>query len=101
MRYIVYESDQITKELLYSTKGDTTEDIIKGLITHIYEGKFDHSSHICVNGGGIKNDTNLFIMRSVIDGNPYIYQVCEKVSDCTGFIIPGAWYIRKIGLMIQ
>lgn len=102
MKYLVYDNDQIKKEILYcGIDDDTTESIIKALVTHYYIKKFNSKDHTCINRGRIKNDSDVFIMRSVEDGNLYIYQVCEKVSDCTGFIVPHTHYIRKIGVCTE
>lgn len=101
MKYILYEKDQIQKEILYASGcGGNDAAIMRALVSYSYVEPFKAKNNICVNAGGIKNDNNMHIMKSLENGNCYIYQVCGAVADCEGFLIPFTYYIRKIGVII-
>ena len=42
----------------------------------------------------------MFVMKDIY-GHDYIWQVCGKVSDYTGAIIPHLYRVRKIGIMFE
>ena len=61
--------------------------------------KFIAKEHVSI-ASPIKNDENMFILRDVY-GYENIWQVCGKISDYTGFIIPHLYRVRKIGIMFD
>lgn len=101
MKYILYEKDQIQKEILYASdcRGNDAN-IMRALVSYSYVEPFKAKNNICVNAGGIKNDDRMHIMKSLENGNYYIYQAGEAVTDCEGFLIPFTYYIRKIGVIM-
>lgn len=98
MNYVVFD-DAYKWQITYCNKQESekSEDIIKSTM-FFYRGKFKADDHVCINGPKIKNDENLFILNE--SGNDYIWQVGSKVTDMSGFIIPHAYYVRKIGILI-
>lgn len=101
MKYMIYEKDQIGKAMIYCDKNgnETAEDIAKAIITESFVGKFVAGEHIPVTTP-VKNDKNLFILKDQYGSNR-LWQVCEKVSDYTGTIVPHLYRVREIGILFD
>lgn len=102
MRYTTFDSDNTKKYIIYcNLNGDETpEDIMKVTLYH-YIDKFKTEEHQPVNCKKILNDTNIFIMENINTNGYELWQVCSKVSDMIGNIIPHAYYIRRIGCVFE
>ena len=102
MRYLTYTNKRIEKVMIYCDKAgnETSEDIIKAIISQTLIGKFIAKDHDAIDCHPINNDENLFILN---DGHKHhhIWQVCGKVSDYEGVIIPHLYRVRKIGVMFE
>lgn len=101
MKYILYDNEQTIKELVYCNMNgnETTEDVAKAITTEYYVGRFKANEHTHL-GRAIKNDSDTFILRD-LDGKTNIWQVCEKVADITDAIVPGLYYARKVGILVE
>lgn len=101
MKYMLYEKDQISKAIIYCDKSEneTAEDIAKAIGANNFVGKFIAEEHIATSSR-IKNDNNMFILRDAY-GHDNIWQVCEKVSDYNGAIVPHLYRVRKIGILFE
>lgn len=104
-KFYKYDDDDMKKEIVYCTSDKVSsypmeaEQIIKkGLLSEHLYAKFNKKIYKCINGD-IKNDDNLFI---TLDQNDdfNVWQVCGRVSDYNGTIIPDTYYIRKVGFII-
>lgn len=102
MKYVIFDKESYAWQMVYCNVhkqgGEELEDIAKALVSHQYCGKFSAETATCMNGGGIKNDTEIFIMNE--DGAKYLWQLGSKVSDMEGFIVPHLYYVRKIGMIV-
>lgn len=72
----------------------------KAIVTEYFVGKFNKEEHTNAGCPKIQNDENLFILRDSYGCNN-IWQIGEKSSDMTGFIIPHLYKVRKIGVMFE
>lgn len=102
MKYVIFDKESYVWQMVYCNAhkqgGEELEDIAKAMVSHQYCGKFSAETATCMNGGGIKNDSEIFIMNE--DGVKYLWQRGSKVSDMEGFIIPHLYYVRKIGMVV-
>ena len=101
MKYMLYEKDQISKAMIYCDKNgnETAEDIAKAIGANNFVGKFIAEEHTATSSQ-IKNDNNMFVLRDIY-GNDNIWQICEKVSDYNGIIVPHLYKVRKIGILFE
>lgn len=101
-KYVIFDKDSYVWQMVYcnahKSDGEELEDIAKAMVSYQYCGKFSSEDSICMNGGGIKNDSEIFIMNE--DGVKYLWQRGSKVSDMEGFIVPHLYYVRKIGMLV-
>lgn len=101
-KYVIFDKESYMWQMVYCNNhkldGETLEDIAKAMVSHQYCGKFSSEESTCMNGSGIKNDSNIFIMNE--NGVQYLWQLGSKVSDMEGFIIPNLYHVRKIGMIV-
>lgn len=63
--------------------------------------KFDKTKHQpAKHTSGVKNDENIYILYRITD-EPELWQIGSKVSDITGYIVPGLFHVRKIGVFVS
>lgn len=102
MKYVIFDKESYVWQMVYCNShkqdGEKLEDIAKAMVSYEYCGKFSSEDALCMNGGGIKNDTEIFIMS--VDGVKYLWQRGSKVSDMEGFIVPHLYHVRKIGMIV-
>lgn len=102
MKYVIFDKESYVWQMVYCNThkqdGEELEDIAKAMVSYQYCGKFSTEDAACMNGGGIKNDTEIFIMNG--NGVKYLWQRGSKVSDMEGFIVPHLYYVRKIGMVV-
>lgn len=102
MKYILYEKDQIKKEMVYcnnhTDNPETPEEIARAMTPFYFMGKFHLKDHEPILNP-IVNVDNIFILGDM--NGTYLYQVCGKVSDCCDAIVPNLYYIRKIGILVN
>lgn len=101
MKYLPYDKEQIVNVMIYCNKKgeETTEDIVRAIVTDYFVGKFVAKEHVSI-ASPIKNDENMFILRDTT-GHDNIWQVCGKITDYTDFIVPHLYGVRKIGIMFD
>lgn len=101
MKYMTFDKEQIVSVMIYCNKNDkeTSEDIIKSLTDDVFIGKFNKDDHLSVTTP-IKNDNDIYIMRSMY-GYLYLWQVCGKISDYVGNVIPHLYRVRQIGILFD
>lgn len=101
-KYVIFDKESYVWQMVYCNSqkpdGETLEDIAKSMVSFQYCGKFSSVVSVCMNGGGIKNDSNIFIMSE--NGVQYLWQLGSKVSDMEGFIVPHLYHVRKIGMIV-
>ena len=102
MKYVIFDKNSYVWQTVYCNThkpdGEKLEDIAKAMVSYQYCGKFSSEDSICINDGGIKNDTEIFVMSE--GGVKYLWQRGSKVSDMEGFIVPHLYYVRKIGMVV-
>lgn len=102
MKYVIFDKDSYVWQMVYCNThrqdGEELEDIAKAMVSYQYGGKFFTENTTCMNGGGIKNDSEIFIMNE--NGVKYLWQRGSKVSDMEGFIVPHLYNVRKIGMVV-
>lgn len=102
MKYVIFDKESYVWQMIYCNNhkpdGEILEDIAKAMVSFQYCGKFSSEESTCMNSGGIKNDSNIFIMSE--NGVQYVWQLGSKVSDMEGFIIPNLYHVRKIGMIV-
>lgn len=103
--YVIFNKSDIQWQMVYCNchelDHEMPEEIVKAITSYNFIGKFYKDDYICMNDGrdAIKNDNNLFVL-SDYSGVKYIWQVGSKVADMEGFIIPHAYYVRCIGIVV-
>lgn len=104
MKYVIFDKESYVWQMVYCNvhKEDEDEegleDIARAMVSYQYCGNFSAKDATCMNDGGIKNDSEIFIMNE--NGVKYLWQRGSKVSDMKGFIIPHLYYVRKIGMIV-
>lgn len=102
MKYVIFDKESYVWQMIYCNNHkpdeEILEDIAKSMVSFQYCGKFSSEESTCMNSGGIKNDSNIFIMSE--NGVQYLWQLGSKVSDMEGFIIPNLYHVRKIGMIV-
>ena len=102
MKYVVYDKETLHWEMIYCGQVPDKEKLLETaaksmLMGNDYE-KFNMEENLCVVGEEIKNDDNIFILS---EGNTrYLWQLGSKVADMTGVLVPGLYYVRKIGMVV-
>lgn len=101
-KYVIFDRKSYLWQMVYCNNHkpdeETLKDIAKSMVSLQYCGKFSSDGSVCMNGGGIKNDSNIFVMSE--NGVQYLWQLGSKVSDMEGFIIPHLYHVRKIGMIV-
>lgn len=103
MKYYLIET--APWETFYSAAAETTETIVNEFVSayadYIKAEKFDKTKHQpAKHMSGVKNDENIYILYRMT-GKPELWQIGSKVSDITGYIIPGLFHVRKIGAFVS
>lgn len=101
-KYVIFDNESYVWQMVYcnshKSDGEVLEDIAKAMISYQYCGKFSSEDATCMKSGGIKNDTQIFIMSE--NGVQYLWLLGSKVSDMEGFIVPHLYHVRKIGMIV-
>lgn len=108
MKYYLLET--APWEIFYSAAAETTETIVNKFVS-AYAGytragytraeKFDKTKHQpAKHMSGVKNDENIYILYR-ITGEPELWQIGSRVSDITGYVVPGLFHVRKIGAFVS
>lgn len=101
-KYVIFDRESYLWQMVYCNNHkpdeETLKDIAKSMVSLQYCGKFSSDGSVCMNGGGIKNDSNIFVMSE--NGVQYLWQLGSKVSDMEGFIVPHLYHVRKIGMIV-
>ena len=101
--YVLYDQNQYYTGIVYcnnhTDEEESIEEIARAMTDFTYMGKFNSNDYSCVNSGGMKDDKNMVVMSD--DGHLYVWQICSKVSDMTGAIVPNLYKVRKIGLIVN
>ena len=97
MKYYLLET--APWETFYSAAAETTETIVNEFVSayadYTKAEKFDRTKHQpAKHMSGVKNDENIYILYR-ITGEPELWQIGSKVSDITGYIIPGLFMSEK------
>lgn len=88
------------KQILYCpANNDDVDDstIIKRFSTKEYIGPLSFGMFRTCSDQELKNIERMFVLYDPGTNENEVYQVCSRVADITGTIIPGAYYVRKIG----
>lgn len=102
MKYYLLET--APWEIFYSTATKSTENLVNNFVS-AYAGytraeKFDKTKHQpAEHMSGVKNDEDIYILHRR-SGEPELWQIGSKVSDITGYVVPGLFHVRKIGAFI-
>lgn len=99
MKYITYEKQNLTWQILYSPNGEDGESIIGNITDETYLKPFNVNEYEAEDKL-IANDENMYVTTD-IQGRLFIWQVGAKVSDMNGRIIPGCYKVRKIGILVN
>lgn len=103
MKYYLLET--APWEIFYSAAAETTETIVNEFVSayadYTKAEKFDKTKHQpAKHTSGVKNDENIYILYR-ITGEPELWQIGSKVSDIAGYIVPGLFHVRKIGVFVS
>lgn len=103
MKYYLLET--APWETFYSAAAETTETIVNEFVSayadYIKAEKFDKTKHQpAKHMSGVKNDENIYILYRMT-GKPELWQIGSKVSDITGYIVPGLFHVRNIGVFVS
>lgn len=107
MKYYLFET--APWEIFYSAATWTPEELVNNFVS-AYAGytragytraeKFDKTKHQpAEHMSGIKNDGDIYILHRR-SGEPELWQIGSRVSDITGYVVPGLFHVRKIGAFI-
>lgn len=102
MKYYLHET--APWEIFYSAATWTPEELVNNFVSayadYTKAEKFDKTKHQpAEHMSGIKNDDNIYILHR-INGEPELWQIGSRVSDITGYIVPGLFHVRKIRAFI-
>ena len=102
MKYYLIET--APWEIFYSVATKTTETLVNDFVSayadYTRAEKFDKKKYQpAEHMSGVENDENIYILYR-ITGEPELWQIGSRVSDITGYIVPGLFHIRKIGAFI-
>ena len=103
MKY--YLLDAAPWEIFYNISAHTGAEAIKSFIrtypgTYSHAEEFDQKLHRPAgHTSAISDGSSLYVLYTKA-GEPELWQAGDRVSDITGYIIPGAYHIRKIGAFI-
>lgn len=102
MKYYLHET--APWEIFFSAAAKTTEKLVNNFVSayadYTKAEKFDKTKHQpAEHMSGIKNDKDIYILHR-INGEPELWQIGSKVSDITGYVVPGLFHVRKIGAFI-
>ena len=102
MRYVLFDKNEKDWQMVYCTQDNDEESLLENISKAMLRGnefeKFNAKDAVCMNDGGIKNDSMIFSINEC--GVRYIWQLGSKVSDMTDFIIPHLYRVRKIGMIV-
>lgn len=103
MKYYLF--DTAPWEIFYDISARTGTEAIRSFV-HAYPGtyshmeKFDQKLHRPAgHTSAIGDGSGLYVLYTK-NGEPELWQAGDRVSDITGYIIPGAYHIRRIGTFI-
>ena len=102
MKYYLLET--APWKIFYSAATWTPEELVNNFVS-AYAGytraeKFDKTKHQpAEHMSGVQNDENIYILHR-ITGEPELWQIGSRVSDITGYVVPGLFHVRKIGAFI-
>lgn len=103
MKYIVYDKETLNWEMVFCSSKKEGDELLEDIAKAMFMGSdfqiFHADEHICINEKGIKNDNKMFVLYR--NGFYDIWQLGSKVEDMSGFIIPGLYYVRKVGLLVE
>ena len=102
MKYALYDKETLRWEMVYCGQVINKENLLETVAESMLMGndyeKFNTEISVCVVGEEIKNDDNIFILS---EGNTrFLWQLGSKVADMTGVLVPGLYYVRKIGMVV-
>lgn len=103
MKYYLF--DTAPWEIFYDISARTDAEAIRSFV-HAYPGiyshmeKFDQKLHRPAgHTSAISDGSSLYVLYTKA-GELELWQAGNRVSDITGYIIPGAYHIRRIGTFI-
>lgn len=103
MKYYLFNTSPW--EIFYNISAHTGAEAIKSFIraypgTYSHAEKFDQKLHRPAgHTSAISDGSSLYVLYTKA-GEPELWQVGDRVSGITGYVIPGAYHIRKIGAFI-
>ena len=102
MKYVLFDKNEKDWQMVYCTQDNDEELLLESISKAMLRGdgfkKFNAKEGVCMNDGGIKNDSMIFSINEC--GVRYIWQLGSKVSDMAGFIVPHLYRVRKIGMIV-
>ena len=102
MKYVLFDKNEKDWQMVYCTQDNDEELLLESISKAMLRGdgfeKFNAKEGVCMNDGGIKNDSMIFSINEY--GVRYIWQLGSKVSDMAGFIVPHLYRVRKIGMIL-
>lgn len=103
MKYYLF--DTAPWEIFYDISARTGAEAIRSFV-HAYPGiyshveRFDQKLHMPAgHTSAICDDSSLYVLHTK-NGEPELWQAGDRVSDITGYVIPGAYRLRRIGAFI-
>lgn len=103
MKYYLLET--APWEIFYSAVTWTPEELVTNFVSacadYTKAEKFNKIKHQPVEHmSGVKNDEDIYILYRRT-GEPELWQFGSRVSDITGYVVPGLFHVRKIGAFIS
>lgn len=101
MKYILFHQDNLDWQMVYCTNDDDKTELLENIAkAMLYSGceRFNTEKHGCLNGVGIKDNENTFIVSEF--GVKYVWQLGKGVKDMVGMTIPHLYYVRKIAIFV-
>lgn len=102
MKYVLFDKNAKDCQMVYCAQDNDEELLLESISKAMLHGdsfkNFNAKEGVCMNGGGIKNDSMIFSIDEC--GVRYIWQLGSKVSDIVGFIVPHLYRVRKIGMIL-
>ena len=103
MKYYLF--DTAPWEIFYNISARTGAEAIRSFIraypgTYSHAEEFDQKLHRPAgHTSAISDGSSLYVLYTKA-GEPELWQAGDRVSDITGYILPGAYHIRRIGAFI-
>lgn len=108
MKYYLLET--APWEIFYSAATWTPEELVNNFVSayrlttiadYTKAEKFDKTKHQpAEHMSGVENDEDIYILHRRT-GEPELWQIGSRVSDITGYVVPGLFHVRKIGAFIS